>query len=161
MAAPAADLLGKSVVVRWIEQRTQKSGINPTLSSVTVNGRMEIYVSSAGRPFSKITIEGRRGGPQSNEQVGGGGTSLGGGVRSMNVNGNTITLRSSFGNFARNLRVEVAPGGGSCQAQMVVGKQVGSSPVVIHNVTGLKLEIHSLAVSGVTCSVQQSNIHAR
>jgi hypothetical protein len=155
-AAPGADLVGKSVVVSWTESRQQRvngSEVRP----VTRNFELQIYISAAGRPFARLNNSGR-GGTQSNEQVGGEGQSQGGGTRAIRVDGNSITLQANYGNYARNLRIEVAPGGGGCTAQMSVGKEAGSSPKAFRNVAGHLVEIHSLSVSGVACSLRQGNV---
>jgi hypothetical protein len=158
IAAPAPDLIGKSVLVSWTESRQQRVN-GSEVRAVTVGFDLRIYVGGTGRPFTKLTAAGRRGPSSSNEQVGGAGASLGGGVRSVRADGHSITLQSTYGNYARNLRVDV--GGGSCSAQMSVGKQVGSAPKAFRNTGGLQIEIHSVSVSGVTCSVRQGNVFAQ
>ena len=160
-AAPAPDLIGKSVLVTWSEGRQQRINNAPEMRSVSVGFNLGIYVSGAGRPFTKLTAAGARGPASSNEQVGGSGESLGGGVRSVRVDGRTIVLQANYGNFARSLRVEVSAGGGSCSAQMSVGKQVGSKPTPFRNTAGMIIEIHSVSVSGISCSIKDGNVFAR
>jgi hypothetical protein len=158
VAAPAADVIGKSVLVTWTENRQMERGgqtVNATLSF-----DLRMYVSSAGRPFTRLTLASRRGSAV-NEQVGNSGTSLAGGVRAVSINGHTIVLQSVIGNYARNLRVEVASGGTGCAAEMVVGKEVGSAPRAFRSaVTGEMTQIHALTVNGVFCAVQQGNVFA-
>ena len=155
-AAPGADLVGKSVVVSWTENRQQRTN-GSEIRPVTRNFELQIYIGSTGRPFARLTNSGR-GGTQSNVQVGGEGQSQGGGARAIKVDGNSITLQANYGNYARNLRVEVAAGGGGCSAQMSVGKEAGSSPKAFRNIAGYSIEIHSLSVSGVSCSLRQGNV---
>lgn len=154
VAAPGPDLVGKSVTVSWTESRQQRTD-NSEVHAVTRNFQLQVYVSGAGRPFARISNSGRRGN-QSAEQVGEGGQSLGGGARSLKADGNTITLQAIYGNYARNLRVDVTASG--CNAQMSVGKESGSAPKAFKNRAGMKIEIHSLSVSGVSCSLQQGNV---
>jgi hypothetical protein len=160
-AAPAPDLVGKSIVVTWSEGRQQRVNDAPGLRSVTVSFNLGIYVSGAGRPFTRLTSTGGRGSVSSNEQVGGTGASLGGGARSVRVDGRTVLLQADYGNFARSLRVDVSPGGGGCNAQMSVGKQVGSTPKPFRNQAGMTIEIHSVSVSGTSCSIRDGNLFAR
>ena len=155
-AAPGADLVGKSVLVSWTENRQQRTA-GSEVRPVTRNFQLQVYVSGAGRPFTRLTNTGR-GGTHSNEQVGGGGESLGGGARTVTVNGNSIVLQANWGNYARSLRIEVAPGGSGCSAQMSVGKEPGSAPKAYRNTTGQTIEVHSLSVNGVSCSVRQGNV---
>jgi hypothetical protein len=155
-AAPGADLVGKSILVSWTENRQQRTN-GSEVRPVTRNFQLQMYVSGAGRPFTRVTSSGR-GGTHGNEQVGGGGDSLGGGTRSVKVNGNSIVVQANWANYARNLSVDVAPGGSSCSAQMSVGKEPGSAPKAFRNVGGFTVEIHSLSVSGVSCSIRQGNV---
>ena len=156
LAAPAAELVGKSVVVRWTESRQQRINNSPELRAVMVGFELQIYLSGAGRPFSRLTAS-SRGGAHSNEQVGTQGESLGGGVRSIRADGHSIVLQGNYGNYARNLRIEVQPGAAGCNAQMSVGKETGSAPKSFRS-GGRTIEIHSLNVSGVACSVRQGNV---
>jgi hypothetical protein len=155
-AAPSADLVGKSVLVSWTENRQQRINNAPEMRAVTVGFQLQIYVSGVGRPFSRLTA-GNRSGSHGNEQVGAQGQSLGGGVRSIVANGNSITLQATYGNYARNLRIDVAPGGAGCSAQMSVGKEAGSAPKAFQS-GGRTIEIHSVSVSGVSCSIRQGNV---
>jgi hypothetical protein len=155
-AAPGSDLVGKSVSVSWTENRQQRTN-GSEVRAVTRNFQLQVYVGGTGRPFTRLTNSGR-GGTQSNEQVGAEGESLGGGARAVTVNGNAIAVQANWGNYARSLRVDVAPGGSSCSAQMSVGKQPGSAPKAFRNTAGRTIEIHSLSVSGVSCSIRQGNV---
>ena len=156
LAAPGADVVGKSVVVRWSESRQQRINNSPDVKAVTIGFEMKIYISGTGRPFNRLTTT-SPGGSDQHEQVGVQGESLGGGVRSITANGNSIVLQANYGNYARNLRVEVSPGATSCNATMSVGKEAGSAPKAFQ-ASGRTIEIHSLSVSGVTCSVRQGNV---
>lgn len=155
-AAPGSDLVGKSVLVSWTENRQQRTD-GSEVRAVTRNFQLQMYVSGAGRIFTRSTSSGR-GGTHGNDQVGDGGKSLGGGARSVAVNGNSISVESNWGNYARFLRIDVAPGGSSCSAQMSVGKEPGSAPKSFRNVGGYTIEIHSLNVSGVSCSIRPGNV---
>lgn len=160
-AAPAPDVVGKSVTVTWSEARQQRINNAPEMRSVTVSFDLGVYVSSTGRPFIRLSSQGNRGTASVNEQVGGSGESLGGGVRTVQVSGRTLTLQASYGNFARSLRVEMAPGGGSCSAAMSIGKQTGSKPTAFRNAAGMIIEIHSVSVSSISCQMREGNVFAR
>lgn len=160
LAAPAADLVGKSVTVTWTENRQQRSGGRPEVRNVNVGFSLGIYISSAARPFTRLSATGPAG-VSANEQVGGQGESLGGGIRSVRVDGRSIVLQANYGNFARNLQIDVAQGGGACSAQMSIGKQPGSAPTAFRNTGGNTIEIHSVTVTGTTCSIQPGNVFGR
>ncbi len=154
-SAPAADLVGKSVLVNWTESRQQRVN-GSEVRAVTVGFQLQIYVSGAGRPFSRLTAS-SRGGNHGNEQVGAQGQSLSGEARSITVNGSTITLQANYGNYARNLRIDVAAGASGCNAQMAVGKESGSAPKAFKS-GGRTIEIHSVSVSAISCSIRQGNV---
>jgi hypothetical protein len=158
VAAPAPDITGKSVLVNWTEnrqvQRTDGS------MNVATSRELRIYISSAGRSFVRGTSAAGRF-SSSSEQVGGSGANAGGGARAVHIDGHTIVVQTIFGNWARNLRVELTPGGSSCSAQMTVGKEVGSAPKAFRSgMSGMMVEVHAVTVSGVTCAVQQGNVFA-
>lgn len=157
-AAPSSDLVGKSISVSWTENRQGK--VNGNERATSVSFQLQIYVGATGRPFTRLTGT-SRGGTSSNDQVGGSGQSLGGGVRSVRADGNTITLQANYGNFARTGRIDVSAGGSGCSAQMTVGKEPGSSPKPFRNSAGHTIEIHSVSVSSPSCSIQQGNVFGR
>lgn len=158
-AAPSPDMVGKSYLVSWTESRTGRVN-GSDIKSTSVSYQLQIYVGATGRPFTRLTSS-SRGGTSSNEQVGGSGESLGGGVRTVRADGNTITLQANYGNFARSGRIDVSPGGSGCSAQMSVGKEPGSSPKPYRNAAGNLIEIHTVSVSSTSCSVQQGNVFGR
>jgi hypothetical protein len=158
VAAPAPDIVGKSVLVNWTDNRQiQRSDGS---MNVAISRELRIYISSAGRPFVKGTsAAGQR--SSTSEQVGASGTTAAGGTRAVSVNGHTIVVQTSFGNWATNLRVELSPGGSSCSAQITVGKEVGSATKAFRSgMSGMMTEVHSVTVSGVSCTVQQGNVFA-
>ena len=158
VAAPAPDIVGKSILVSWTENRQELIDGRP--ASATVGLDLRIYISSAGRPFTRLTTAAGRS-SAINEQVGGSGTAATGGMQAVRVDGHTLVFQSIMGNYARNLRVELAPGGSSCAAQMSVGKERGSAPKAFRGAaTGRIVEIHAVTVGGVSCTVHQGNVFA-
>ena len=158
VAAPAPDIVGKSVLVNWTEnmqiQRAEGS-MNPTVSR-----ELRIYISSAGRSFARATAAaGQR--SATRELVGASGTSGSGGQWAVHVDGRTIVSQASFGNWARNVRVELSPGGSGCSAQVTAGKEVGSATKAFRSgMSGMMTEVHAITVSGASCTVQQGNVFA-
>ena len=126
----------------------------------TVSRELRIYISSAGRSFARATAaSGRR--SATNELVGASGTSGSGGQWAVHVDGRTIVSQASFGNWARNVRVELSPGGSGCSVQVTAGKEVGSATKAFRSaMSGQMTEIHAMTVSGASCTVQQGNVFA-
>jgi hypothetical protein len=156
-AAPAPDLVGKSVLLTWTESR-QQSVDGSKVHPATVEFDLRIYVSGAGRPFTRLTSTGRHG-PGTNEQVGGAGKSLGGGVRTVRADGHTITLQAVYGNYARTLNIDVS--GDGCSAHMTVGKQLGAGPKAYTKVNGITIVVYSLTAGQPSCTVRQGNVFTR
>jgi hypothetical protein len=157
VAGPAPDIVGKSVLVNWTEnleiQRADGS------RNVAVSRGLRIYISSAGRSFARASAAAR--GSSTNDLVGTSGASLAGGQWAVHVDGHTIVSQVNFGNWARNLRVELSPDGSGCSAQVTVGKEVGSAPKAFRSpISGMMTEIHAATVSGASCTVQQGNVFA-
>ena len=155
-AAPAPDIVGKSVVVQWTENREVR--VNGVHRSGPVSFQLNIYLSSAGRPFARVTSSSRAV-SASGEQVGSSGASLGGGVRTVRVDGHSITVQASYGNYARSTRIEVGSGGTSCSVQVTLGKEVGSASKAFQ-VGGQTFEVLSSTVSSSNCSTQDGNVFA-
>jgi hypothetical protein len=130
------------------------------IASLSADVTRRIYISSAGRPFIRSTsASGQR--SATGEQVGASGANPAGGLQAVSVNGHTIVLQTIMGNWGRNLRVELAPGGSSCSAQMSVAKEVGSAPKAFRGpMTGKMIEIYTVTVNGISCSAQQGNVFA-
>jgi hypothetical protein len=157
VAEPAPDIVGKSVLVNWTEnlqiQRADGS------KDAAVSRELRIYISSAGRSFARGT--GAALGSVTNEHVGPSGTSGAGGQWALRVDGRTIVVQASFGNWARNVRIELSPGGSSCSAQIKVGKEIGSAPKAFRSpISGMITEVHAMTVSGASCTAQQGNVFA-
>jgi hypothetical protein len=156
IAAPAPDLLGKSLSVDWTENRQIRVGGELRTGPVTF--QLRIYVSSEGHIFNKVTSSSHVV-AASAEHVGSSGSSLGGGVRSVRAEGRSIVVQSIFGNYARTIHIDVASGGGSCSVQISTGKEVGSAPKAFQ-VNGVKMEVISTTVTGSSCAAQQGNVFA-
>jgi hypothetical protein len=158
VAAPAPDIVGKSVLVRWTENMQIQRADGPM--NPTVSRELRIYISTAGRSFARaMAASGRR--SATNELVGTSGTSGAGGQWAVRVDGHTIVSQASFGNWARNVHVELSPGGSDCSAQVRTGKEVGSGTKAFRSgISGQMTEVHSITVSGASCTVQQGNVFA-
>jgi hypothetical protein len=157
-AAGAPDALkAKTVTITWSETREQaaKGG---EFKFVTISAQMSVYVSSAGRPFAKLTMRSRSD-EASQGTVGGSGASLGGGVRTVNFTPSGFTIGSNFGGAARRIVVDAS--GGGCSASVSVAKLAGASTVSFTRTDGRSFELRSLSASGANCSISNSNDFAK
>src|SRR6478609_10208695 len=85
-ASAPAGLQGKSVVVSWTETRVQRFVGEGEFRTVNGAITLSVYVSSAGRVFSRLAFETRRGAGQSDQLAGAGAR------RVPSFSGNTMTV---------------------------------------------------------------------
>ena len=155
IAAPS-QLYGKSVVVSWSEERLQKVNGESSPRSVTRFGQFSVYISSTGKPFSRMSYSfaGRNSARSGNrDSVGGEGR----GNRNVSFSGNTMNVVMTMGGGARNVMVNFD--GGSCNARVIMGKESGSSSIRAKSiVTGGDIEILSVKTGDASCRVQDGNV---
>jgi hypothetical protein len=96
-AAPK-ELYGKSIIVSWGENRIQREVGEASFRSVSAQHEFRVYISTAGRLFSRLTNSTRRG-AGSRQEVGGAGATR---VASQ-FQGQTMTLIVRGGNHARQI----------------------------------------------------------
>ena len=156
-AQAPAGLQNKSAVVSWTENRTQRYIDEGVTESVGVPYTYQVYFSSAGRPFARLTVANRRGVTASRERVGTGERSRDGGVRSLQMRGNTLLATSGHGGGARQIQVTF-DGGSSCSANVILGKAGGGKVIMTNLVSGKRMEILSSTTSGATCSLRSGNV---
>lgn len=157
-AAPAqaapAQLVGKSVVISFTENRVQRNSDWPDFRSIVIGGEVDVYISSAGRAFSRVRMTNRGGETGHRDRVG---NEAGGAV---SFAGNTMTIVRAQGGAARRAVVTFGTGFTSCQASMMFAKPSGQSVIRDKNMVrpGVTIEIRSVQVSGISCSVRDGNV---
>ncbi len=156
-SAPAG-LQGKSAIVSWTENRTQRNLGEERTETVAVPYTYRVYFSTAGRPFARLTVANRRGETGSRERVGTGARAGDGGARSLQMRGNSLTATSGHGGGARRIEVKF-DGSSGCSASVILGKQSGAQKIVMRNiVSGKRMEILSSTTSAASCSLQNGNV---
>ena len=156
--APAG-LQGKSVVATWVENRTQRNVGEERTETVGVPYSYRAYVSSAGRPFARLTVSNQRGASASAERVGAGTRAVADGTRSLQFRGNSLVATSTHGGGARRIQIEFDGGFSSCRANVILGKQPGAQKIIMTNlVSKRQMEILSASTSAATCSIQSGNV---
>jgi hypothetical protein len=157
LAAPA-QLYGKSVIVSWQEDRMQTTDRDAQPTSVTGSGQLSVYISEAGRPFSRVSmsVTNRRGTRSGNrDAVQGEGSS-----RSVSFHGNTMSASMPRGNAgAMQISVTFDSGFQGCSARVVTGKAGGApSTRVTSMITGHQIDFYSVKTSGESCRLQNGNV---
>jgi hypothetical protein len=154
-ASPPAALLGKSVLMTWSEARQQRPVGAPNFRSVNASHNLSMYVSTAGRVFSRQTV--RTGlGTGTRDQVSGSPASR----VVPSFAGRTMTVISPFrsGGLRRQV-IEFDPSFSSCNATVSFEKEPGSAAAIgVSVIDGRIFEIQSVSVANVSCSVRSGNV---
>jgi len=156
-AAPS-QLYGKSVVVTWTEERDQRAEGDPDIRNVARNGQFSVYLSTAGKPFSRMSysFSGRRGGLKTGKRDAVAGE---GSRRSVTFSGNTLNMSAPMRGGARNVMVTFDGGFQSCSAQVLTGKEAGSGSIHARSmVNGRSIEILSVKTGAASCRIQDGNV---
>jgi hypothetical protein len=158
LAAPS-QLYGKSVIVSWQEDRMQTTDRDAQPTSVTGSGQFSVYISEAGRPFSRVSmsVTNRRGHTRSGNRDAVQGE---GSARSVGFHGNTMSASMPRGNAgAMQISVTFDSGFQGCSARVVTGKTGGAqSTKVTSMITGRQYDFYSVKTSGESCRVQNGNV---
>jgi hypothetical protein len=158
IAAPS-QLLGKSVIVSWSENRIQTTDRDAQPTSVSAQAQLSIYISDKGRPFSRVTmsVANRRGNTRTGNRDAVQGE---GSARSFNFSGNTMTASMPRGNAgAMQISVTFDSGFQGCSARVIAGKSGGAqSTRVTSMITGRQYDFYSVKTSGESCRVQAGNV---
>jgi hypothetical protein len=157
-AAPS-QLYGKSVIVSWTEDRVQTTDRDAQPTSVSASGQLSVYVSEAGRPFSRVSmaVTNRRGHTRSGNRDAVQGE---GSARSVGFHGNTMSASMPRGNAgAMQISVTFEAGFQSCTARVVSGKAGGAQFTRVKSmITGREHDFYSVKTSGESCRVQNGNV---
>lgn len=159
-AAPK-QLYGKSVTVSWSESRNQRPAGEQNFRTVTVNLQRSVYISTAGRLFSRhhaMVQRGRKARSGQTEGVGSSGTNLSGGARDARFQGNDLIISSAFTGAAR--QIVISFDGGGCTARVIIAKQVGAKTASLRGVAsgGRQIEVESAQAGAASCSVRDGNV---
>jgi hypothetical protein len=156
IAAAPENLRNKTFTVSWSEEHNQ-SRDGGEFQDVSVPYLWTMYVSSAGRGFTRLHAGGGRG-AGTHESVGKGGSSFGGGEHAATFTSSGIVVRANFGEAARQISIAVT--GSGCSAQIVVGKTPGVEVAKFTRTDGRHFEIRSLRAGAASCQMQEGNAFA-
>jgi hypothetical protein len=147
-------LKGKSIILSWTEVRQQRVVGEPHFRTVSGSVSLVLYISTAGRIFSRRTdtVRGRSGAREWAPDDAGVRT------RGEHFSGQTLTLISERKGGASRIAIEFDQSFASCRARVAVAFQSGKPAIttlspIIHKY----LEIRSAAVNGVSCAVNAGN----
>jgi hypothetical protein len=151
-AGAPAQLLGKSVVIDWSDTRSQRDGDNPEYHTVNGSHTLSIYISTTGRTFIRQVNRTRAGSGRRDQAPGQNGS------RTAVFEGQTMTVFGQTRGGAQRTVVHFEGGFTGCSATTGLGFQSGQTSVSVSPITGRRVEMRSLAVTSVSCSVRSGNV---
>jgi hypothetical protein len=160
LAAPPSQLLGNSIIVSWSNTRQQRDekpeGGWTEFHRVQGNHKLMIYVSTAGRTFSRQvnTVAGRSG---AMDQVGNSGSAAYP-VRSASFSSQSMTVVGVTSGGARRIQIAFGPGFTSCTAQVMSGFEGGKTSIMLSPITKRKVETRSTEEGAASCTIQSGNV---
>jgi hypothetical protein len=152
--APEA-LKGKSVILSWSETRQQRHVGEPSFYPYNASVSLNVYVSTAGRVFSRRTTS-TRAGSGSIERSPSDSTGRGKALFS----GQTMTLIGVTMGGAYRTSVDFDSSFTSCSARVVLAFQSGRTSITLSPISKRYLEIKSTTVNGMSCSIRAGNVLA-
>ena len=151
-AEPPAQLFGKSVVITWTDTRSQRDGDNPEYHTVNGSHTLSVYVSTAGRTFIRQVNRTRAGSGRRDQAPGQSG------ARTAVFEGQTMTVFGQNRGGAQRTVVHFGNGFTGCSATTGLGFESGRTSVSMSPITGRRVEMRSLTVTSVGCSVRSGNV---
>lgn len=157
-AAPPNELHGNPVIVSWSEAREQRTVGEENWRQAGGTETLSMYVSDAGRVFSRHSYSTRGGAAERAGQISGQST------RSVNFNGHSLLVIWPWGGRGGGATRITADFDGSfsgCNAQVTRGKE--SAGTVIRVYSGIikhDVDIRSVQISGISCSIRAGNVFA-
>lgn len=153
-AAIPERLRGHSLTVTWTDHRTIRDPSGRE-KDVTQSSALTLYVSAAGRIFSRFD---RASGPRETKsmlQVSGAPSDF----LHWNWEGGSLTADQHFNRGARRVIISFGGDWSSCTLRVLHGKEVGTSSIFYSGMNdGVVHEIISIAVTATSCTIQQGNI---
>jgi hypothetical protein len=154
-ASAPKELYGKSVAVQWSESVTGRGVDDQTAQNFLISRLMNVYVSSAGRPFVRLIGGGARFGRSGGDSFTAPGQSD---VKDrVDFQGRSIVVYRELPSGARRISVDVDGGGTGCKAGVVNGRQAGKTITLQMGGRG-RIEVTSIQISSVSCSIQNGNV---
>jgi hypothetical protein len=159
--APTA-LYNKSILLAWTEHRVQKSD-SGTIKKSATNSDFVIFVSSAGRLFSRFMRQNYRSGRSNTSTLGPAGVAsfagVGQGPRSTRFEGGQLISDNKMKSGARRILVEFDDQYRGCQLKVIYGKE-GGAPLYHRAMDGRMYYILSTEVISPTCEIKDGNVFA-
>lgn len=152
-------LFGKTIVLSWTENRSQRAETGEIRNSTTASD-FRVYVSSAGRLFSRFTRKNGRSGRSNSSAIAGDGDArfegTGQGPRTTHFEGRQFVSENQMKSGARRIQAEFDGSYRSCTLRVIYGKENGA-PLYHRAMDGRMYYILSTEVISPKCVVEEGN----
>ena len=149
-------LRGKSVVVSWTERRMQRREGQNEYRPAVRQGTFGVYISTAGRVFSQISMTNPQRGESGKRDIVGEAAR-----RHVSLSGSTMTsVQEAAAGGARRIVITFDEAFASCTAEVIRGKEQGADKIVARSLIrpDVRVEIASVKTSEVSCAVKAGNV---
>jgi hypothetical protein len=153
--AASPGLLDKTVTLTWNTSGTAKRADGSPPFSFSNHSSRVIYISSAGRTFTKVQLRGERGAMRESSR----GPDDGGSKGSVSVQGNTLVGVDTFMSGARQYRVSFDPSFSSCTVEVIYARS-GGADIKRKGPDGAMYEVSNVSTGSPGCSIQSGNAFA-
>lgn len=151
-------LYGKTVVLRWQEYRVQRAD-NGDISRSNTSSSLVVYISDAGRLFTRLSrTSGRRSNSNDVDPEGGNQGSGTGAASNLTTSfeGSRLLISNSMKSGARQIEASFNPTFSGCSLKVRFGRE-GNAEIRHRAMNGRMYNIISTDVSGATCSIRSGN----
>jgi hypothetical protein len=159
--APAA-LHNKTIVLTWTEKRSQKAD-SGEVKHPTVASDFRVYVSSAGRLFSRFTRQSLGSGRSNSSELAPDGNitfaGTGQGLRTTRFEGGRLISDNKMRSGARRIQAEFDADYRGCALKVIYGKE-GDAPLYHRAMDGRMYTILSNDVISPACAIKDGNLIA-
>jgi hypothetical protein len=151
---PPKDLYGKSVVVSWKEDRTQRRQDQQEFRNVTRHGEYVVVISDAGELFTRLSMENPKGEKGKRDVIGNTARRF-----TKFEDDKMVAAQETRMGGARQITVSFASGYTGCSAEVIVGVEAGRRTMIAESMIhpGTRVEIKSVKTRAVTCELREGN----
>jgi hypothetical protein len=150
-------LYSKSITVSWTEEREQRQPWDQRHIFVMRPGKFIIYVSGAGRAFTRFyyAIHGET---EPSDQVGTGNAVI---SRFLNFQGRSLSIIMPLEGGARNIAITFDDNFRGCSAQVITGRPQGTAKLIAQTLSEYRHEVFSVKTGPSDCKIQDGNVFAQ
>jgi hypothetical protein len=159
-----APLLGKSVTLEWTTNEQRKFEDPGEVTFPTFSDSLRIYISTAGRAFSREVFVrtggggGQRGSPSVSDQAPDDSRSSTGDQRIVHFEHGALLVDNHLIAGMRHISITFGAGYGSCNARVTYDRPGDGGPIRRKLLNGRRYELVSIQASVPSCSIMSGNV---